>query len=191
MWPHEPQLRISFAKLTQPPLQAMRPVGQEAAHSLFAHSDVAPLHTVPQCPQLAGSSLVLVQVAPQMSPCTQPFGTTHKSMPVTQTWPAGQDSVGEHGGSPPGPELLQADARKKKTTAKSAFPAGDIAGTARIGLVGERMDSDVRPFSRSIATLHMRNRRARSPQRRHISAPLLRRPELPTGFIVAMTPASS
>jgi len=129
VWPHEPQLRISVAKLTQPPLQAMRPLGQEAAHTLFAHSGVAPLQIVPQFPQLAGSSLVLVQVAPQMSPCTQPFGTTQKLMPVTQTWAAGQDWVEEHGCSPPGPELLpQADARVS-------------ASTAIMGLVGERMDS--------------------------------------------------
>jgi hypothetical protein len=106
----------------------MRPVGQEAAHALFAHSGVAPLQVVPQFPQLVGSSLVLVQVAPQMSPCTQPFGATQKSMPVTQTWAAGQDSVEEHGCSPPGPELLHADAR-------------DSTSAARIGLVGERMDS--------------------------------------------------
>ena len=178
MWPHEPQLRISFAKSTQPALQAMRPVGQEAAHALFAHSGVAPLHTVPHVPQLAGSSLVLVQVAPQMSPCTQPCGTTQKLMPVTQTWAAGQDSVEEHGCSPPGPELLQADARKRKTTAKTAFLTGDSASTAKIGLVGERMDSNCRPFQRSSAIESFthgahRNafphRRARSPPRRHMS----------------------
>jgi hypothetical protein len=122
---------------------------------LFAHSGVAPLHTVPQCPQLAGSSLVLVQVAPQMSPCTQPFGTTHRSMPVTQTWPAGQESVGEHGSSPPGPELLQADARKNKrkaTTARRTFLEDDSAKAVRIGLVGERMDRNARPVQRGGAT---------------------------------------
>jgi len=106
---------------------------------LFAHSGVAPLQTVPQFPQLAGSSLVLVQVAPQMSPCMQPFGTTQKPMPVTQTCAAGQDWVEEHGCSPPGPELPQADARKT-TAAKSAFLRGGSASTVRIGLEGERMD---------------------------------------------------